>query len=152
MDRIINLKEEADFIEQYVLLRNGYCDLLVTNPVNAADTGAWLNRDDVEIRGIVRGSRLIGVSILYLERKGEIAFFSEIRGSGLGGKLLSVIEAIAITRGLREVWAWVLSDNAVAQRAFLKSGYQREKESTREFKEQTMKGFIFRKELFRGHP
>ena len=146
-DRVIDLREDIDFIEQYIRLRNNYCDLLATDPVNAAGTAAWLDRSDVEIRGIVRDNRLVGISILYLERNGEIALFSEIKGSGLGGTLLSIIEKVARARSLQEVWAWVLIENAIAQRAFLKAGYRKEKKLEKLFHNETLEGVVFKKEL-----
>jgi hypothetical protein len=148
-DRVVNLKKDVYFIEQYVKLRNHYGDLLVTNPVNVVETKEWLGREDIEIRGIVRDNLLIGAVILYLNRKGEIAFFSRIDRSGLGDKLLSIIEIAAKERGLREVWAWVLFDNVIAQRSFLKNGYQKEGDSTKAYRGQIMNGFVFRKELCR---
>lgn len=146
-DRVVNLKEEKDFVEQYVQLRNRYCDYLVTSPVNVVETREWLRREDVEIRGIVRDNLLIGVVILFLNRKGEIAFFSRIERSGLGSKLLSIIEIAAKERGLREVWAWVFCDNVIAQRSFLRNGYQKNENSTKAYRGQIMNGFVFRKAL-----
>lgn len=146
-DRIVDLKQERGFVEQYVRLRNTYCELLATNPVNAADTDLWLDRDDIEIRGIVRGEKLAGIAILYLGRNGEVTFFAQTSGAGLGGRLLAIIETAAKTRGLREVWAWVLSHNEIARRAFLKSGYRQQEESTRQFNDKTIRGFIFRKDI-----
>jgi RimJ/RimL family protein N-acetyltransferase len=147
-DRVVNLKEEKEFIDQYVQLRNRYCDLLVTSPVNVAETREWLRRKDIEIKGIVRDNLLIGVVILFLSRSGEITFFSRFERSGLGSKLLSIIEVAAKERGLQEVWAWVLSDNVIAQRSFLKNGYQEKGNSTKEHRGQIMTGFVFRKTLF----
>jgi len=146
-DRLINLKEEPDFIEQYIQLRNRNCDLLVTNPVNAAETREWLKREDIEIRGIVCGGVLVGVVILFLSRKGEIAFFSGMKRTGIGRKLRAIIEIAARERGLREVWAWVLSDNIIAQRTFLNKGYQNKGNLNKEHKGQIMTGFVFKKIL-----
>jgi hypothetical protein len=146
-DRLVNLKEEQNFIEQYVQLRNRYCDLLITNSVNTVETREWLKGEDTEIRCIVHDNLLLGVVILYLKRKGEIALFSRIKHSGFGGKLLSMIEIVAKERGLQEVWAWVLCDNVVAQRTFLKNGYKKSVNSTKIYRDQIMQGFIFRKKL-----
>lgn len=146
-DLIVNLREEADFVEQYVQLRNRYCDILLTTPVNIAETKEWLKNNEIEIRGITRNNKLIGVTILYLNRQGEIAFFTSITNRGVGSRLLSVIESVARERGLSEVWAWVLSDNIIAQRTFEKSGYRRVRESTKEYQKKTMNGFVLRKAL-----
>lgn len=150
-DRVVNLKIDEDFIEQYVQLRNRYCDLLVTNRVNAMETREWLKREDIEIRGIVRDDVLVGVVILFLNRKGEIAFFASIERTGLGSKLLSIIEIAAQARGLREIWAWVLCDNIIAQRAFLKNGYRKTENSTKAYRGQIRHGFVFRKALCKAN-
>jgi GNAT superfamily N-acetyltransferase len=147
-DLIVNLREELDFVEQYVQLRNRYCDVLLTTPVNIIDTKEWLKNNDIEIRGITRKNKLIGVTILFLNRQGEIAFFTSVTNQGVGSRLLSVIESVARERGLSEVWAWVLSDNIIAQRTFEKNGYRRDRESTKEYQKKTMNGFVLRKGLF----
>jgi len=149
-DRIVNLKEEPDFVAQYVSLRNLYCDLLLTTPVNVPETKTWLERDDIEIRGIVRGNELIGIAILYLNRKGEIAFFAKHLHSGIGSRLLSVIETTARERGLQEVWAWVLTENTNAQKTFLKNGYRSDGESTKRYMGAEKTGVIFRKQICKG--
>ena len=152
-DRYINLKDEPYFVEQYVQLRNQNNDLLVTNPVNVVETREWLKREDIEIRGIVRGRLLVGVVILFLNRKGEIAIFAVSKRTGIGRKLLTTIEVTARERGLREVWAWVLSDNTIAQRTFLNNGYQHEGYSDKDHRGKIMAGFVFKKKLTRdGRP
>jgi ribosomal protein S18 acetylase RimI-like enzyme len=148
-DRIINLKQATDCIQPYIELRNRYCELLLTDPVKVTETKEWLKQDDIEIRGVMRGNALVGIVILFLNRAGEIAFFSERKGLGHGSELLSIIEGVAKEKGLREVWAWVLRDNMIAQGAFLKNGYRREEETAKEYRGQTLKGFVFRKKLFR---
>jgi hypothetical protein len=147
---LVNLKEQPDFIEQYVQLRNLYCELLVTRPVNIVETKEWLKREDIEIRGIVRDNLLIGVVILFLNRGGEITFFSRVKRSGLGSKLLSIIEIVAEERGHRELWAWVLCNNLIAQRAFLKNSYKKSGISTKKYQGQIVNGFVFRKTLHKG--
>ncbi len=147
-DRIINLKQATDYIQPYIDLRNRYCELLLTEPINVTDTIEWLKRDDIEIRGVVRGNGLVGIVILFLNRAGEIAFFTESKGLGQGSELLSIIEGVAKEKGLREFWAWVRHDNMIAQRTFLKNGYRREEETAKQYRGQTMKGFVFRKKLF----
>ena len=146
-DRIINLKEAPDFVTQYVTLRNLYCDLLLTTPVNVTETKIWLEKDDIEIRGVVREKELIGVAILYLNRKGEIAFFAKYLRSGIGSRLLSVIETAARERELQEVWAWVLTENTNAQKTFLKNGYRSDGESTKRCMDAEKTGVVFRKQV-----
>jgi len=146
-DRIINLKQATDYIQPYIELRNRYGEFLLTDPINLTDTIEWLKQDDIEIRGVIRGSALVGIVILFLNRAGEIAFFTQRKGLGQGSALLSIIEGVAKEKGLREVWAWVLRDNMIAQRTFIKNGYHREEETAKQYRCQTMKGFVFRKKL-----
>jgi len=146
-DRIIDLRKDPDFIEQYVNLRNGYCDVLLTSPINVADTRIWLQRDDIEIRGIVRGHVLAGVVMLFLSRKGEIAFFTKHKGAGLGSRLLGIIEVAARERGLDGVWAWVLADNIGAQRAFEKNGFEKEGTFQKEYVGMMKHGIKYKKYL-----
>ncbi len=144
-DNIVNLKETPDYIEQYVQLRNAYCDLLVTTPVNVPDTLSWLKKTDVEIRGIVRNEELLGVVVLYLERNGEIAFFVKHHRVGIGSKLLNIIENVAGERGMSCIHAWVLAENEAAKKTFMKNGYQYYGESVKLYMNVEKKGYCYRK-------
>jgi ribosomal protein S18 acetylase RimI-like enzyme len=123
---IINLKEDDGFVKEYVLLRNHYCDVLGTDPVNMAETRRWLKRVDIEVMGLVRGGILSGVAILYLHRDGEIAFFTKDPNQGAGGKLLAAILEVARWRKLDSVWAWTEVNNGLARRVFEKYGFSNE--------------------------
>jgi len=102
IERIINLKKEEDFIEEYVSLRNRYRELLLTKPVNVLGTKEWLKRSDIEVRGIAKGPILLGVTILYLNQNGESAFFAKVQNQGLGTKLLKIIEEVAKEKKIRK--------------------------------------------------
>ena len=146
-EKIINLKEEESFIEQYVSLRNRYSKLLLTEPVNVAETREWLKSKYIEIRGLVENNILLGVVILYLNRDGEIAFFVKRQNMGIGRKLLKNIERVAKEKNLQSIWAWVLFDNVAAKKTFRKNGYTMEIESTRSYAGEGRTGVIFRKEI-----
>jgi GNAT superfamily N-acetyltransferase len=146
-ERIIDLKREKAFIEEYVSLRNRYCELLLTQRVNTEQTKKWLQDGNVEIRGIVQDTDLLGVAILYLDRQGEISIFAKTQHQGLGTRLLEVIEKVAKKRELHAVWAWVLTDNRAAQMTFKRNGYKMGRESSRVYKNQDRRGIIFRKEI-----
>jgi GNAT superfamily N-acetyltransferase len=122
-EKIIDLKEETYFIEQYVNLRNSYCNLLLTKPVTVAETREWLNKKDIEIRCIVCRNELLGAAILYIRKNGEIAFFARDRNKGIGSRLLNILEEVAREKGIKTMWAWVLCDNMIAQRVFDKNGF-----------------------------
>lgn len=146
-DHVVDLKQTPEFVEQYVQLRNQYGDLLLTSPVNIPETRIWLERKDIEIRGIIRGKELIGVAILYLSREGEIAFFARYLRLGIGSRLLSVIETAAQERGLKDVCAWVLTENLGAQATFLHNGYQGAGGSTKTHMGVPRQGVLFRKHM-----
>ncbi len=145
--RIVDLKEEPDFLEQYVGMRNQYREVLLAEPVDLAETREWVQCREIEIRGLARGRTLLGAAVLYLGKGGEIAFFARYPNEGVGSKLLEVIESVARDRKLSEVWAWVLSDNAVAERVFMKNGYRLDAESVRTHHHKARNGIILRKKV-----
>ena len=134
----IDLKEKKAYIDQYVSLRNTYVDLLLTDAVSTEGTRKYLETSDNQIRCVVRGDELIGAAILYLDRNGEITFFSKYKYIGIGSLLLSGIEKAAKEQQLSTVWAWVLKNNSSAQRSFEKNGY-----SVRAITQKTYKGNSF---------
>lgn len=147
IQRIIDLKAEEIFVGEYVSLRNRYHELLLTKPVNVAETKEWLRDDQIEIRGLVKDNVLLGVVILYLNRDGEIAFIATARHQGIGTELLKIIEQVAKEKKLKSLWAWVLSDNMAAKRAFEKNGYRMEGESPRFYEGKRRTGIQVRKEI-----
>jgi GNAT superfamily N-acetyltransferase len=150
LEKIIDLKEDKTYIEEYVSLRNRYRELLLTKPVTAEETLTWLQESSIEARGVVHGSHLVGVVILYLSRKGEIAFFAKYPNQGLGTRLLKIIEDVAKEKELQYLWAWVLRDNGAAQRTFKKNGYTVERESSKVYEHKKWKGIIFKKDILQG--
>lgn len=147
MIRVVDLKNNEVYLKQYVDLRNSYKALLLTNPVTVKQTEDWLKIEDIEIRCIVENNIVIGVVILYINKGGEIAFFVKTPGRGVGSNLLQVIEPIAREKEMRSIWAWVLSSNMAAQKAFTKNGYMFEREQKRIFKNKEYNGIVYRKEL-----
>ncbi len=91
---------------------------------------------------------MLGVAILYIDKGGEIAFFVRDQNRGFGSRLLNAIEMAATGRGLKNVWAWVLDDNYIAQRVFEKSGYVRgKKASPKVYDKKQYRSVVFRKRL-----
>jgi len=146
-ERIIDLKETSFFIDQYVDLRNSYCNLLLTEPVTVSGTNAWIKSRDIEVRCAVCGNVLLGSVILYLTRDGEVTYFVKEKNKGLGSRLLEIIEKVAGEKNLKKIWAWVLSDNVIAQHTFLKNGYKMKETSIKKFQNQMRDGFVFEKIL-----
>lgn len=143
----IDLKKEAGFVDQYIELRNRYAELLLTSAVEMTGTRQWLKRDNVEIRGIADGGALLGVVILYLDRDNEIAFFAREGNRGIGSKLLSIIESVAVEKRLGSMRAWVLEGNIAAKRTFEKNGFKKVGEKVREYKGMSNQGIEYKKIL-----
>lgn len=144
---VIDLKEHEEFLDQYIVLRNRYADLLLTTPVTRPETKTWLQNSNIEIRGIVQKKVLLGVVILYLKKGGEIAFFVNGPNKGIGSQLLHIIKQVARDKGLKSIWAWVLQDNTIAQRAFEKNGFTKTETGMREYKGMGMHGIKYTLEL-----
>ncbi len=145
--KIIDLKKNEFFIAQYVDLRNRYVELLLTNLISVPETKEWLAREDVEVRCLIQDNVLMGAAILYLNKKGEVAFFVKEPPKGIGTKLLKIIEEVAKGRKLNSLWAWVMSSNLAAQKTFIKNGYLMEGETERRYRNKILQGFVFRKKL-----
>lgn len=146
-ERIIDLKREERFVEEYVSLRNRYSELLTTKPVTVAETRDWLKDDQIEIRALVEGDVFLGAVILYLSRDGEIAVFVRDRCKGMGTKLLKIIEQVAKEKKIESVWAWVLNDNFLAQRIFEKNGFVKEGMLKRMYEEVMNEGIRYKKDI-----
>ena len=144
---IIDLRKREDFINQYVRLRNAYAELLLTSPVNISETREWLKKNDIEIRSLVENDILLGVVILYLNKEGEISFFVKESSKGIGSRLLNIIEEVAKKKNLKSIWAWVLEENLIAQKAFEKNRFKKESVSWKEYKGIVRKGIQYKKYL-----
>lgn len=143
--KVVDLKKEDAFVEQYVALRNSYADLLLTAPVTMDATREWLRRDDIEIRALTDNDTLMGAVILYLSRDNEIAFFAREKKRGIGTELLYIIKEVAKEKGLGHIWAWVREDNLIAQKAFEKRGFSPDGVAARTFLGTVIPGVRYRK-------
>lgn len=144
---VVNLKVARSYIDQYVNLRNQYTQILLTRSVTAEETEKWLNSGEVSVRCLVLNGKVIGAVILNFQRDGEVTFFAAVTGRGIGQHLLAVIEKVAREKKLEAIWAWVLNENEAAQKAFIKSGYAREKEMNRIYEGRKVNGICFRKSV-----
>jgi RimJ/RimL family protein N-acetyltransferase len=115
--------------------------------VNASETREWLKKNDIEIRSLVENDILLGVVILYLNKEGEISFFAKELNKGIGSRLLNIIEEVAKKKNLKSIWAWVLGENLIAQKAFEKNGFKKESVSEKEYKGVLRKGIQYKKYL-----
>lgn len=144
---IVDLKSKTKYLEQYVQLRNQFCELLLTEPVTLDGTKQWLQTVDVEIRGIIEDNMLLGCAILYIGKNGEVTFFARDNNRGIGTQLLGIIEDIAVGRKLKTIWSWVLEDNRIAQRVFEKCGFLRGVDSIRRYRKVEKNGITFIKKI-----
>ena len=120
----LDLEADSPWVTPYVALRNQYVDLLLSEPVDVASTRRWLgDNDGTKVRCLIDGDRLLGCLILYPSRDGEVAFFAADKGSGIGARLLCLIPDLAASMDLDSVWAWVRTDNRIAQKVFEKCGF-----------------------------
>jgi len=144
---VVDIKQDPGLVQQYVELRNFWCEMLLTNPVDLPGTRAWLASSDVELKGLLRDGVLAGVVMLYVAKGGEISFFARERNKGTGARLLKLADDAAIARGLDRVFAWVREDNAIAARVFEKSGYVKGSMAEKLFNGRTYRCFTFSKGL-----
>ena len=145
--RIINLKKEKSYLDQYVKLRNKNRMRLLSGAVNRADSEIWLQEKRIVALGVVKGRLLEGAVILYEQKKGEIAFFVRTPGKGIGTILLKNILKAAKKKKASYVWAWVLKSNKIAQHLFIKEGFLSLKETVRMFAGRERKGIFLKKSL-----
>jgi len=145
--KLIDLKQNICLAPDYVRLRNEHSEALLTERVGIAQTEAWLAEDCVEVRCLVEGKELLGAAVLYLNKKGEIAFFSKRPGEGAGTVLLQAALEAARDRNIGSVWAWTPTSNIPAQKAFLKCGFKNCGELSRSHNEKVHRGFIFRRDI-----
>jgi len=143
----VDLKKCPQLLNQYIELRNTYIDMLLTEPINKADTLLWLEKNNVELMGLEENGVLEGVVILYLEKGGEVAFFSREKNKGIGTRLLTLVEDVAKIRKLPEIHAWIRMDNPIAGHVFLKCGYSHTGKMDKIFRDKPYPGFIFVKKL-----
>lgn len=145
MGNVLNLKEHLDLLPQYVELRNGYCDLLLTHTVKISESFQWIKNTTAVIKVIEEENCILGVLLLYIERDGEVAFFARQQNKGIGTRLLKIADDEARQLGLPSIWAWVREDNFVAAKAFEKCGYTASGLEKRDYKGEPIMGIKYTK-------
>ena len=145
--KVIDLKKDGFFVPAYVKLRNLHATALLTKSVSVVEMIRCLIQENVEVRCVINDPELLGATILYPDKDGEVALFAKVQGQGIGSLLLETIEGVAVEQHLSEVWAWVSESNAAAQKAFLKNGYVESHGFEKEYQVKTISGVIFVKKL-----
>lgn len=143
--RWVDLKNKPEYLKAYVALRNKHVRFLLTEVVSVDQTRAWMRRAEIEVFGLEDEGRLAGVAVVYLDRRGEIAFFVDRPNRGIGTRLLRRLALEARRRNWRRLWAWVLEENAAAVRVFEKSGFSRLRRSRRLYRGIQKRGIILTK-------
>ncbi len=142
---IVLIKDDLNFIKQYVELRNFYSDLLLTEKVNVEQTVEWINQNDVDVVGIADQNIILGIVMIYYNKDGEVTVFAREKNKGIGSILLDIGEKTARKR-INTIWSWVLEDNKIAKHVFLKNGYFVSEESKeRIFNGKNYFGTVFKK-------
>jgi N-acetylglutamate synthase-like GNAT family acetyltransferase len=144
---IVDLKKSPEFINQYVLLRNRFLDLLLTDKVTEEDTKNWLKNKNVEVICSIEENVLIGACIIHLYREGEITIFVKKSRKGTGTLLLKEVESVAKKKGLNKIWAFTRSDNSKAENFFLINGYHKKGSEMKKHKTVEVLGTVFEKKI-----
>lgn len=149
--RLVDLKREPFYIEQYIELRNHYKSVLLTDAVDLEWTREWLKKTDIEVLVLVVRGLLLGAVILYKNRNNEIAIFMR-KGTVKGGQLLlKAIERTASKADITKVRAWVLRNNNVAKNFFVRCGFKDKGIITKIFHGKKYYGYFLEKNLnYRG--
>lgn len=134
-------------LPQYVELRNVYCDLLLTHPVEISESVQWIKNTTAVIKVIEEENCVLGVLLLYIDRSGEVAFFAREHNKGIGTKLLKIADDEARQLGLPSIWAWVREDNFIAAKAFEKCGYAASGHEERDYKDEHIMGMKYTKQI-----
>ena len=69
----VDLKQEPEWVEAYRVLRNRYCELLLTDPVDPREMEEWIPTTPALVHALISGSTLVGAYVIYAQRDHELA-------------------------------------------------------------------------------
>ncbi|NCD11381.1 MAG: GNAT family N-acetyltransferase [Epsilonproteobacteria bacterium] len=145
--KIVSLKENIVWLEKYVALRNQYAKALFSSEMKSDETKDWLKNRDVEVLIAIENDMLLGVGILYLNKKGEITLFVKKPNQGIAKLLLEKLQDYAHQKNLLELWAWVHDENEASQKFFIKNGFIDFSKENKTVNTTTYSGIIYKYRL-----
>ena len=144
---LCDLKDALYLTDQYVKLRNLWAKNLLTDDVNEKETLEWLHEKSVVILVACEEDEVVGASILYLEKEGEIAIFVKRKRSGVGTTLLKEIQAQAKNKNIKKLWAWISDTNIASKKLFEKNKFNADKPCSRVFSGTIYNGMVYEMEI-----
>lgn len=145
--KVLRLRDESNYLEEYIVLRNHLKKFLLANSVNLEETKDWLNYFDVEVIIAIENKKLLGACILHIYRDGEVSIFTRTSRNGIGTILLNEIEKYAIQRKFKSIWAWISDTNIASQNFFKKNEFVKKRKKIKIYSDEKIKGSIYIKNL-----
>jgi len=146
---IVELKNNLQYLDQYIKLRNSYENELFTKPVSYEETKKWLQSDTIFLIVAIKNEILLGAVILYLTKDNEITIFTKESNKGIGTLLLKEIEKTALKNKLKYIYSWVENSNYTSSKLFLKHNFLFINKIIKKHNNIKYIGNIFKKELSR---
>ncbi len=145
---IVDLKKNLQYLDQYIVLRNNYKDDLFTEIVTYQETRNWLQNNSIVNMIATQNKMLLGVVILYIDKKNEVTIFVKEKNKGIGTLLLKEIEKHAIKNGLTYLLSWIEASNKASKTLFIKEKYTLIHEKIKKYNNINYNGNIFKKDLY----
>ena len=144
---VVNLKENLQYLDQYLELRNAHKDELFTKSVSYEKTKNWIQSNSILVKIAIKNEILLGVAILYLAKDNEITIFTKEKNKGIGSLLLKELEKYALENNLKSIYSWVEKSNEASCALFLKQKFSLLNEGIKKYNDMKYIGNIFQKEL-----
>lgn len=121
MNRMIDLKENREFVKSYIDLRNKYTTELNTKPITVESTNEWLDKSNGAIHCCIDGGNVISAVIVHPRQ--EVTVFSDRKG--MGDRLIEESIIMAFSLGFKSLWAKIGEGNVASEKLFLRHGYEK---------------------------
>jgi len=147
MITIVNLLDEPQYLNQYILLRNSNNKKLLTACVNVDDTLVWLKDERQKVFLACENEVLLGVCIIYFSKENEVSIFVKEYKKGIGTQLLAYVKEVAESTNIKSLWAWIEDGNIASYKLFNKNGFNYKKDKKKFFNGQEYFGKIYEVKL-----
>ena len=144
---IVNLRDEPQYICQYVDLRNANKELLLSGDVGVDETAWWLKESGAHVLIATENDELVGAVVVYLQKDAETAIFCKYKRRGIATALLNEAKKTVQTMYL---WAWVADENAASRGMFLKNGFYEAQKKLKPYTGGTVCGSVLRYDMERA--